>query len=128
MATINPLPAAGVGATAALRIDDSGLRGQVRLVTGITPAAGPLAAILLDQQPTVDADVYLPAVFGPNYASAVFMTAEMLLTPWVLPPPGVGIFAVAHLNAQGQMDGFGIVATGALAPSTPYRFSWRVLT
>ncbi len=126
--TVSAGPAAGPGGQAQLAaVDADGLRGLVAVRTDATGlAAGLLLTVRLAQPVVADQDLYLQAQGMAN--GGVFAGAEVLVTPFQpFPPAGVTYERFAQMS-QGQVTAFAITASGPLAPSTTYRFSWRVLT
>jgi hypothetical protein len=126
MPTIAVRVGAGVGATAAVQADSSGLRGRFRLTTGSSGlAAGPLVAIALDAPLVADLDVYVGTLIAGAINATPFASPDVGITPWTPPPIGCAFQEVAQL-AQGQLVGFIVAATTPLSPNTDYRFGWRV--
>jgi len=134
--TIAPGAAAGAGATAGLPIvSTDGLDGVAAIATGASGlAAGVLATIHLAAGVLADQDVATQQLAAQGYPGATNATAHVRVPVVVVcivappaPPAGV-IVAAGLIHAQGLLTGFGLGVSGPLAPSTTYRFAWRVLT
>jgi hypothetical protein len=126
MAGVAAGAAAGTGATATLVASADQTQGHVVVTTGTGTAAGTLATITLDIAPIADLDAAMVAQGMQN--GGVFHSLGLVLTAWgpPLPPAGVVTQVIGRLQ-QGSLTGIAIVASGPLAASTSYRFSYRVL-
>lgn len=128
-----PGAAAGAGAAAAiLGSNADGSRGLVTVTTGASGlVAGPIAVVTLPTPITADTDAFAAACAtmpGAQAGGAAFASVDLTLTAYTVPPAGVTFQGLAQMATAGQVTKVGIEASGPLAPSTTYRFGWRLLT
>lgn len=127
-----PGPAAGTGAAAnVLGSNADGSEGIVVVVTGAGGLAGGRLVVVTFPMPILaDVDAFAAATTtmpGAVAGGAAFAVLNLVVTPYTLPPVGVVFDRIVDMVA-GQATRFAITCSGALVPSTTYRFGWGLVT